>query len=683
MLRIGDELHSRYRIDFLLGEGGMGAVYQAYDWLKQRKVAVKEFLLHNLPSQVDTLEIESTQAHRGSKPLTHEQAFQQFRREAELLSQLSHANLPEVLDFFTQEDQGYIVMTLIEGKDFYSLMEQQKGPFPEDQVRKWLDQILNALAYCHSHNVIHRDLKPENLILADDGKIYLVDFGIAKALGTTSTLTTVGARALTPGYSPPEQYAGAGGTDERSDIYSIGGVLYFLLTGKNPVESTMRLAGDPMEPPSILNPEISLQMENLILRCMALSKADRPKSVAEIQEMLAGLPEKRDISTRKNARSAPPPNTPSKMKKEDVRTCLWVAIVTVVVLVLSIIGIISIIKGIAGNRPAPTEPVSVLEPTMTPAPSAIPLTVVPTNAPVRPVSTETPLPPNPTLDPMVPPDCTSIGQEWVSPIDGQTLVCVPAGSFRMGGSINCFDTCAHTVELDAYWIDKTEVTNQQFVQFLLQHLNDIRKDGDEFYYQDLVDPILSTVNFGLPPRILGTGMDIHTDPQVADHPVYNVSWYGAQIYCESVGRQLPSEAEWEMAARGTENLIYPWGNEFDCAKANFNEYSMPGACDMYKSLNVAGTSPVGAFPAGASPYGAMDMLGNVSEWVNDWYDASFYYNSPLSNPLGPETGLEKILRDWEGVPPEEMIFRRMNMGPSDSFNLEGFRCAYSSTHAAP
>ena len=255
MLKIGEELHGRYRIDALLGEGGMGAVYQAFDWLKQRKVAVKEFLLRNLPSEGDSPEIESTQAHRGSKPLTREQALLQFRREAELLSRLTHPNLPEVLDFFTQEDQGYIVMTLIEGKDLYSLIEEHNAPFPEEQVRKWLEQILNALAYCHSHNVIHRDLKPENLILADDGKIFLVDFGIAKTLGTTSTLTTVGATALSPGYSPPEQYAGVGGTDERSDIYSIGAVLYFLLTGKNPVESTMRLAGDPLESPSIKKPK--------------------------------------------------------------------------------------------------------------------------------------------------------------------------------------------------------------------------------------------------------------------------------------------------------------------------------------------------------------------------------------------------------------------------------------------
>ena len=202
MLIIGEELHGRYRIEALLGEGGMGAVYKAHDWLKKREVAVKEFRLSDLPSKADMQMPEGTLVRRNSKPLTREQALEQFRREAELLSQLNHPNLPEIFDFFTREGQGYIVMTLIEGQDLFDLVEHN-GPVPEYQVRTWLEQISSALKHCHSHGVIHRDLKPENLLLDKSGQVFLVDFGIAKSLTATSTLTTMGARALSPVFLLP------------------------------------------------------------------------------------------------------------------------------------------------------------------------------------------------------------------------------------------------------------------------------------------------------------------------------------------------------------------------------------------------------------------------------------------------------------------------------------------------
>ena len=334
----------------------------------------------------------------------------------------------------------------------------------------------------------------------------------------------------------------------------------------------------------------------------------------------------------KNGQDGKPPE-----KKAKSTRLPWIALLGIAVLVLAVIGIASIIKGLAGKQPAPTQPVAAAEATLTP---------VSTQVSVTPVPTEEPLPPTPTSDPMIPPACTSIGQEWVSPLDGQTLVCVPAGSFQMGATgPNCYDACAHTVELDAFWIDKTEITNQQYVDFLLNNLSSIRKENSSLiFWKDLLDPILYTDNFGMPLRILGDGTGLHADPSVANHPVYNVSWYGAQLYCESMGRQLPSEAEWELAARGTQSFTYPWGNTFDCSKANLSENSTPQACDPYKDQNVFATSPIGSFPAGASPYGAMDMLGNVDEWVNDWYDGLYYNDSPLANPPGPETGQA----DWRG-----------------------------------
>ena len=192
-------------------------------------------------------------------------------------------------------------------------------------------------------------------------------------------------------------------------------------------------------------------MENLILRCMALSKADRPHSVAEIQEKLAepDLQEgKADdpaeltaLPSQAPEENTPPPATkPGKpsakdgKKKNEYSSCLWTALIVVVIAALAIVGIISIIKGISGNKPALTETPGIEEPSLTPAPTKTLETPIPTRAPVTPVPTETPLPPTPTEVSLVPPDCTSVGQEWVSPVDGQTLVCVPAGSFRDGNN---------------------------------------------------------------------------------------------------------------------------------------------------------------------------------------------------------------------------------------------------------
>ena len=259
-LLIGQTIHhDRYRIDSLLGQGGMGAVYLAWDTNLEIPVAIKE----NLDASAE--------------------AQKQFTREAQMLARLAHPNLPRVIDNFIIPEVGqYLVMDYVEGEDLQSMLERL-GRLPEPQVLIWISQICDALAYLHNQSspIIHRDIKPGNIKIRPDGRAMLVDFGIAKVYDP-SLVTTLGARAFTPGYSPPEQY-GTGSTDRRSDIYALGATVYHLLTGMTPPDSIKRMLNRAdMSPPRQLNNEISPNLERIILRSTELDTDRRYQSVEEL-----------------------------------------------------------------------------------------------------------------------------------------------------------------------------------------------------------------------------------------------------------------------------------------------------------------------------------------------------------------------------------------------------------------
>lgn len=206
---------------------------------------------------------------------------------------------------------------------------------------------------------------------------------------------------------------------------------------------------------------------------------------------------------------------------------------------------------------------------------------------------------------------------------------------------------SHTIYLDDFYIDLTEITNAQYVQCVAQ---DACRPPD-FDESDL-------------------HLSMYESPEFADHPVTGVDWYDARDYCAWVGKRLPTEAEWEKAARGIEDdRFYPWGGQIpDCSLLNFTELSE--AC-------LGATTQVGEYPRGASPYGLLDMAGNVREWVADWYDANYYFSEPPDNPPGPAGGEEKILRggswssDWVGV----RVSQRGHNPPTFRTSDIGFRCA--------
>ena len=257
-----------------------------------------------------------------------------------------------------------------------------------------------------------------------------------------------------------------------------------------------------------------------------------------------------------------------------------------------------------------------------------------------PTPVATPIPPTATASPL------AISPKQVSPVDGMAQVYVPAGVFSMGSGFQ-FEKPQHSVYLDAYWIDQTLVTNAMYVKCV--------KAG-------ACQPPAKTGS--------STRESYYGDSTYDHYPVIHVSWNDAKAYCGWAGRRLPTEAEWEKAARGTDGRLYPWGNQDPSPTlANYqNEES-----------NEVDTSEVGKYPAGASPYGALDMAGNVWEWVNDWYDGDYYSSSPASNPPGPATGTERVLRggSWTNCYTDMRTANRSNSQPSADIEEVGFRCAAS------
>ncbi len=281
-------------------------------------------------------------------------------------------------------------------------------------------------------------------------------------------------------------------------------------------------------------------------------------------------------------------------------------------------------------KPSPTAPF-----VFTPYPAFSTSTAVFVFTPYSVFSTPTPVP--------------EIGSTMISPKDGMKLLYVPAGNFLMGSvdsdpNAQPDEKPQHTVYLDAFWIDQTDVTNAM--------------------YAKCVSASVCKQPANLTSKTHSSYFD---NPQFGNYPVIYVDWNMANAYCKWAGRQLPTEAQWEKAARGTDGRIYPWGNnrpDFDVTLSNYN-------------LRVGDTTAVGDYPNGASPYGALDMAGNVLQWVADWYNDTYYQNQSLllSNPSGPTLGQYRVMRGgWFNFSGDIHSAVRARTVPFNSFYNIGFRC---------
>jgi serine/threonine-protein kinase len=273
MLSKGSMLQNRYRIVSLLGQGGMGAVYRAWDTRLNIPVALKEMV-----------------PQPGLDAATLVELRNQFQQEATVLARMTHAHLVRVTDFFEEAGNAYLVMDFVEGKSLACRIEQE-GALLEKDVLTWADQLLSALDYCHGQGVLHRDIKPQNVIVRSDGQAVLVDFGLVKLWDPSAPQTRTIMRGMgTPEYAPPEQYeTAAGHTDPTSDIYSVGATLYHALTGQSPPTATLRMS-DPARfvPICQVASQVTPRTEAVVMKAMELVRSRRWQNAQEMAEALKG-----------------------------------------------------------------------------------------------------------------------------------------------------------------------------------------------------------------------------------------------------------------------------------------------------------------------------------------------------------------------------------------------------------
>jgi formylglycine-generating enzyme required for sulfatase activity len=266
--------------------------------------------------------------------------------------------------------------------------------------------------------------------------------------------------------------------------------------------------------------------------------------------------------------------------------------------------------------------------------------------------------------------------------DDMVEVHIPAGEFVMGATSHSEagdnEKPRHVVDLDAYWIDRTPVTNAMFARFAnaTSYITEAEAAGSSHAYSPAAQDWIEArgADWRHPQ---GPSSDIKA---IADHPVVQVTWGDAAAYCKWANAQLPTEAEWEKAARGTDEREFPWGNgEVSGDRVNFADRNLKVSWANTKvDDGFAFTSPVGNYPAGASPYGVLDMAGNVWEWLADWYDASYYLNSPKRNPAGPAKGEFRAARggSWAGAVGDLRSWHRGWGPPKIHADGQGFRCAH-------
>jgi serine/threonine-protein kinase len=626
----------------------------------------------------------------------HEAGFsERFEREAKAVAQLTHHHILPIYDYGQEGDLSYIVMQYVEGGTLKDMMGR---PMPLDKAVRYIGEIASALDYAHEMGILHRDVKPANVLIDRKRKGWslLSDFGLARMVEGTSHLTGSGVGVGTPQYMPPEQGQGIK-VDYRADIYSLGVVLYEMATGQVPFDAETPLAvvlkhiTDPLPLPSTVNPDMPEGVERVILKAIAKEPDDRyssagemaaalreavggeaiaipppaeamveaeaiPPRAAEITPPLAApgvaLPSSEEVSP-------PPAVTPAPIAPPRRRGLLWLVMIGGLALagIAAALVLVGVLVMRAGQTPrqqaeataqaAETLAAQVLE-TVTAqavtAPTRVPMPTAQAEA------TPTPMPTPVSFTPTSPLEIVTMTRK----VDGAVMVYVPAGKFTMGspeGEGYDDEYPQHTYYLDDFWIDQTEVTNAQYCKCVEAGACEPLENCSD-------DP-----NYG-----------------AGNHPAVCVSWDQAMAYAEWVGGRLPTEAEWEKAAGGTDGREYPWGNEFDGTRLNFCDKS---CLRRWRDANVDDgyehTAPVGSYPAGASPYGVLDTAGNVYEWTHSAYEEYPYDSEDGREDVSAEEVVRRVVRggdfdeDAEGV----RCARRLNYYPFSLNRTVGFRVVVS------
>jgi formylglycine-generating enzyme required for sulfatase activity/serine/threonine protein kinase len=697
---VGVTIADKYRVERVVGEGGFAIVYRAEHLLWKRPVALKVFkALANLP------------------PEQREELTQDFIREGALLAELSEksASICQARDVgivttSLGDSVPYMVLEWLEGEPLEDALqrEQAAGMAPRSLVEtlRLLDPIAEALALAHARGIAHRDVKPANIFLLGNARdercpVKLLDFGIAKVVqdiqksGGAFTQTTGQVRSFTPAYAAPEQFSRShGATGPWTDVFALALVAVELLSGRAPLEGDSFLqlgfaAGDAAHRPTPREKGAvtSDAVEEVFRRALAVERVDRYPSAASFWRELhvaAGLPS---------------PNLPEGGQGAQAGPISRSAPVSRVSPGAALVDELGQTLSAPAARPLAASATPV--PSMPQAPpiprwlvglgaggalvvagglyvgltmSRAPPTLAGTPSGGAPSVPSTTLPGSASAASLAP----ATGVSGPCPPD---MAFVPGGTFFMGSDDGmAAERPAHKVRVAPFCMDIHEVTTARYIAC-----------SDAGWCKRAAT---TNAGEGLRPeeRDAYDALCNERDPDhKANHPINCVTWEMADVFCRSNKLRLPTEAEWEFAARGSDGRKYPWGDQppssthlnacgSECAAWGASAKVAPLKPMYPEDDGFPTTAPVGSFPAGVSKFGIFDLAGNVWEWVSDWYGPYAPGNDldAQSDAGGPARGTRRVIRGgaWNGSEPTwETPSFRYSKEPQDRNHGVGFRCA--------
>ncbi len=649
-----------YRIIEALGQGGFGITYRAQDARLNMEVAIKEYLPQNYAGRERDF---SVYPHSDKSREVFTWGLQRFAEEARILAQLRHPNIVRVLRFFDAHHTSYFVMEYEHGRSLEAALRAEKGRPDEAELKAILLPLLDGLQHVHQAGLLHRDIKPDNIYLRErDQTAVLLDFGAARyALSERSkTLTEI----VTPGYSPPEQYHRDGKQGPWSDLYALGAVMYRAISGLEPKEAPARRdaisdgESDPLKSAvEVGKGKYSGAFLQAIDWALKLSGKDRPQSAQAWREALSGG--KKIISPSPIQKPIPKPN---------------VLKYAALALVLALGGV----WGFWDKFQSPTQPTP---PTATISlPPATPDPRIEIERQAREEAERRAREAEAKAQALQQQEAERQRQAAAAEAEAKRLaeekarkqplhkqvfrdcddgcpemVYLQGGTFQMGSDDGDGDEKpVHGVTVEAFALGKYEVTLGEFKRFVQATGYAGSQVGGEWRCKGFMQP-----NFS----------------QDDSHPVACVTWLDAVAYTEWLSQKtgkeyrLPTEAEWEYAARGGTTTKYWWGNDIGRNRAN---------CDGCGSQwDDKQTAPVDSFAA--NPFGLHDTAGNVWEWSCSEYAPykDGKENACISKNHAGSDG-PRVIRggSWFYVPSGLRSSARIyDYGPSFRFNDVGFRLA--------
>ncbi|HEY3666993.1 MAG TPA: bifunctional serine/threonine-protein kinase/formylglycine-generating enzyme family protein [Polyangiaceae bacterium] len=680
---VGTTIAEKYRIERLVGEGGFAVVYRAQHTIWNQPVAIKFF---NGLSAV---------------PVDQRDYFKdQFIQEGALLTELSSqtASIVQARDvgtYTTPDGQWmpYMVLEWLDGSALDELLDRERidgaPPWTLEQVIVLLAQAANALDVAHGKGIAHRDIKPANIFVLGDkprlsATLKVLDFGVAKMMSDNTQLKAAMAKtgmnitSFTPQYGAPEQFSRTyGATGPWTDVFALALVALEMLTGKAALDGddVVQLAfssGNTQRRPTPRNlgVQVSDAVESVFEKALAIAPQDRYARAREFwaaleqayggfyseagfrpsttgggdlgvgpTQLVAGLrgSQPNVLSTSSPATLNTPVGAPQSSK-----TGLYLG-GALAIAALAAAGVL-----LLGGKHGAPEPK---------AASA---------------SVESAAPPSPALSAAAaaPPAPVTCPAETVQ---------IPAGQFFMGSDLKDAadnEKPSHNVSVDSVCMDLYEVSVKKYKA--CSDEGKCRRAPTEVEWPKITPAERATYS----PLCTGS------DPEKVDHPITCVTWAMADTYCKANDMRLPTEAEWEFATRGPDGRVYPWGDDAPTAKhlnacdAQCVAWGKKHKVELKQLGNeddgFATTAPVGSFPAGRSRFGPYDVVGNVWEWVADWYGD--YKPDAAKNPMGPDAGERKVIRGgaWNGgfeawLHPS---FRYAQVPNAQSHGI-GFRCVKS------